>query len=223
MNSILIGLSRLAIFLAILSTANCQAAEASAFQTQCKQFGKIDETYFATEEKNPDSFWSNPTIRKVYLVALHGNEQAAEQAVSQSDDRDAANAAVLLAGLVRHDAALIKTGFSQGALLYFNGRSIFTPLTMAASCDFDAGVTFLLRKKLDPNSGNDVGAFNAALANHNASVARQVLAAGYKIDSDNKRCRSSKQIVEKAPAATPSDVRTAVESSTCAAPTATAQ
>jgi len=192
----------------------CQAEELNVFQKQCTDHLHMDEAYLLMASNSPDSFWNKETIR-TYLSALTGGVEAARQAVADSPEQDAARASVLLVGIVRHDLSMMQIGFSNGALSYYNGKSIFAPMTMAAACDFADGVGFLLDKGVNPNAGNDTGAFNAALANQDDAVERRIIGAGYRIEANYKRCMSSKYILNKKPASIPNDVTTAIQSAKC--------
>ena len=212
------GIARLFIALALIvaKASLCNADEnLNAFQASCAQFQRIDDAFFATEAANQQSFWHNEAIRKTYLIALNQGGEAARHAVASSDDPDAARAAVLLVGIVRRDLSLVQMGYSAGALRYYDGVSAFTPLTMAASCEFAPGVKFFLDKGLNPNQGPDLGAFNVALVYQDTALERELLKAGYHIEANKKRCLSSKYILQRNSSAIPADVSAAIQSSVC--------
>ena len=204
--------STLALALAGLSL--CQAEELSVFQKQCTDLLHVNEAFLQMANNSPDSFWNKETIR-AYVIALNGGVEAARQAVADSPDQDASRAGVLLVGIVRHDLSIMQLGYSNGALSYYNGKSMFTPLTMAASCDFQDGVSFFLDKEINPNAGDDVGAFNVALVNQDDALERRIIAAAYRIEANYKRCMSSKYILNKNPALIPNDVTMAIQSAKC--------
>jgi hypothetical protein len=207
-----------ALALSLAAVSLCQAEELNVFQKHCTEHLHMDEAFLQMASNSPDSFWNKETIR-TYLSALNGGIEAARQAVASSPEQDAARAGVLLVGIVRHDISMMQIGFSNGAISYYNGKSIFTPMTMAAACDFADGVGFLLDKGINPNTGNDVGAFNAALANQDDAVERRIIGAGYRIEANYKRCTSSKYILNKNPASIPNDVTMAIQSAKCDANT----
>ena len=208
------------IFFSLPSTVSVtstlvHAEEVNPFENQCDVLAHENSSTLTQLATNPDSFWSDVAVRSAYLAALNEGTTAGQSAIHQNHDAASVRAAVLLAGIVRHDLAAMQTGFSENAVKYFSAKSIFPPLTMAASCDFGEGVEFLLNRGLDPNKGSDVGSFNLALVNHDAVLARRILKAGYRIEANDKRCRSSKYIVEKNASMIADDVRVAVESSAC--------
>jgi hypothetical protein len=199
-----------------LATANLtQAQPANAFKNQCDVLTHQDADSLAQLAAGSDSFWNDASVRSAYLKTLKGGVASGRTSIQQSHDLTATQAAVLLAGIVRHDLETMQVAFSENTESYFERKSVFPPLTMAASCYFADGVTFLLDHGTDPNAGSDVGAFNVALVNHDTVSARALLKAGYRIEANSKRCKSSKTIVNKNSAEIPDDLTQAVRYSEC--------
>jgi hypothetical protein len=202
-----------------------RAGQVNALTVQCQDLTHLNAASIKQMQTyNPsDSIWKDKLFGGAYLRALHEDSAKTQRLAISHSLNSSAEAGILFAGIVRHDLPVVEVAYSASSAAYFTSKSTWPLLTMAASCGFNEGVSFLLRQGIDPNAGRDLGAFNAALAVSDYDAARELLKAGYSVDANEKRCSSSKYILKRNEASVPADLKATIKASTCSANSSASQ
>ncbi len=210
--------SALLFSLALLVNQTSHADEANPLTEQCQRLAHLDAATIKTLRtyNPPDDIFKDESFDDAYLRALREGSTEAQRSVKSSGKNSSARAGILFAGIVRHDLPMVKAAYSASSADYFTSKSVWSLLTVAASCGFNEGAFFLLDQGSDPNAGHDLGAFNAALAVNDYDLARGLLKAGYNIANNEKRCRSSGYILHRNEAPVPADLKASIRASSCA-------
>ncbi len=191
-----------------------RASELNPFERQCNDLAKLDVNSPVFQYFNPGGFWKDKRMATIYLAALKAGDNT-KKASDELDTQD--RAALVLAAIVRHDLPLMNKYYNKKISLYFINTG-WSVMTFAASCNFDRGVSFLLKSGIDPNAGPGTGPFNIALVYGNNAMAHKLLAHGYRITANHKRCQSSKFIIEHSKAKLSHAIYGAVKAAKCPPP-----
>jgi hypothetical protein len=203
----------------VLMGPQSRAEEVNALTRQCQHLAHLDAASIKELQTHnpPDDLFKDESFDGAYLRALRQDSTETQRLAISNTVASSARAGILLAGIVRHDLPMVVAAYSASSAAYFTSKSTWPLLTIAASCGFNEGVFFLLREGIDPNSGHDLGAFNAALVVDDYEAARGLLKAGYSVNANEKRCRSSNFILKRNEVSVPADLKATIKALSCPA------
>lgn len=190
--------------------------ESNPLADQCYRLANLNGGSQVFQHFTRGGFWKNKEMVNAYLLALHGQIDSTDRK-RKTDSLDTADrAGVVLAAIVNRDPALMARFYDGAVAAYFINTG-WSVMTFAASCDFEGGISFLLKMGADPNAGSGIGPFNASLVNGNSPMAQKILEHGYMIEHDPKRCQASKFIVAHSRGGVFHSISSAVDAAVCKA------
>jgi hypothetical protein len=171
-------------------------------EADCHRLSTMTMSQLTELAASNNPFWADVTAREAYLTALHGGEDGVMSFKQRHALNLAAESAILLASIVRHDLPLMEENYQAGIDSYYADNQAAGILVAASRCNFYEGVKFMLDRGLSPNPGNataGAGPFNYSLLYKHSKIPGLLLAYGYEIDLNYNWCLSSKYILRRTP------------------------